>query len=138
MVSFCISPDVFLRAEAQQEIRHYFARYHDGLPTEADFAQWLRGLPNPIRAIYIHNGLAIARRELSFRRYVLEVRGYSLCEHLRATLSAAAFDLWLESREYGTSLYPNQVLEEQAARFTEIMHQQRTTLLALMHNNQAA
>jgi len=84
-------PYVWLQYEAQRSILEYFACYQQLEPTPTDFKHWLESLPYSIRAISICSGYQCALQNLSFKRYVLETRGYSLYDHLQATISVEAF-----------------------------------------------
>lgn len=60
---------------------------------------------------------------MSFRRYVLEVRGFSLYDYLAERLSPDAFAYWLEQKhEHGLSLDPNALADRASAR---LAHYQR-------------
>ena len=104
---FYIPPDQHLRNEIQTGIYHYFQQLANEAPTEEDFTNWVAGLPRRLSIICGINGLGVAKGNLSFMRYVLEVRGLSLYEYLSERVSAEALALWMTSKEYGTSLHPN-------------------------------
>ena len=106
-IMLSISPDVYLRYEVQRAVCRYFAQSVNLEPTEADYHNWLPGLPDPLYAICRAAGFPVAKRNLSFRRFVLEVRGFSLYEFLSEEISPEALSLWLTLKEYGSGLNPN-------------------------------
>jgi hypothetical protein len=99
--------DQHLRIVIQVAVSQYFAQGAALTPTEADYEAWLAGLPGPLYALSRGAGLQCARNNRSFRRFVLEARGFSLYEHLAEHLSPEALALWSTFKEHGSGLNPN-------------------------------
>lgn len=97
-----LSPTQFLRIEVQQAVYHYFQLGAELVATDSDFSDWLTGLPAPLYALCRAAGFGAERQNLSFRRFLLEVRGHSLHEYLADQLSPEAFAHWLMLDEHGS------------------------------------
>ncbi|MDJ0367936.1 hypothetical protein QMK33_22570 [Hymenobacter sp. H14-R3] len=114
-----------LRMEVQQAVYQYFQLGAELVPTEADFSDWLAGLPPSLTGLYRAAGFTAARHNPSFKRFLLEVRGFSLHEHLTQQLSPAAFAWWLTLDEHGSGpdanrwalTYHRQLAARQQERF---------------------
>lgn len=103
-----LTPAQLLRIEVQQAVYHYFQLGADLVPNEADFTDWLVGLPPPLDVVSRAAGFRAAQQHLSFRRFLLEVRGCSLHEYLAHQLSCAAFAHWLTLDTHGSGPDANQ------------------------------
>ena len=62
--------------------------------TPGDFAAWLAMLPAARRAHAESRGLVSARSIPDFKRFLLEKRGYSLTDFLRARLAPNVLAFW--------------------------------------------
>ena len=86
-----LEEEVYRRCAIQRAISDYFALGSHALtPTKAAFEAWWPGLPGHLAGACRYKGFAGALPNLSFQRFVLESRGYSLHEHLAEVLEAAA------------------------------------------------
>ena len=101
--------EIWFRYEIQVATIHYYAQ-DEGLPTTpAHFTMWLDGLPPQRRAVCAANGWPAARHHASFRRYVLELHGFSLYTHFQGHLSPGAFAYWQQGGgDWQSALDPNQ------------------------------
>lgn len=97
-----LTPTQFLHIEVQQAVYQYFQLGAELVPTEADFTDWLAGLPPPLDVLSRVTGFVAAQHNLSFRRFLLEGQGFSLHEHLVDQLSPTAFALWRTLEEHGS------------------------------------
>jgi|GEM_PF-1728192 len=104
-----VSAEVCFLYEIQVATIHYYAQ-DEGLPTTpAHFAAWLEDLPPRRRAACAANGWPAARHHASFRRYVLELHGFSLYTHFQGHLSPGAFAYWQQGGgDWQSALDPNQ------------------------------
>ncbi|HEX8660216.1 MAG TPA: hypothetical protein VF690_21910 [Hymenobacter sp.] len=107
LVDFYVPSDQLLRLEIRSAVHQYFAQGTALTPTEAEYEAWLLGLPGPLYAISRGAGFQCALLNRSFRRFVLEVRGFSLYEYLVEQLSPEALALWGTFKEQGSGLDPN-------------------------------
>ena len=72
----------------------YYREARNVQATPAEFAAWLATLPAARRSHAESRGLASARSIPDFKRFLLEKRGYSLTDFLKARLSPSVLAFW--------------------------------------------
>jgi hypothetical protein len=108
MDDFYIPPHQQQRNEVQLAVCQYFAQGGGVEPEESEFEVWAEGLPSLQRVICTVAGFEAAKGNISFRRYCLELRGFSLYEYMTAHLSPTALDYWRTQPDiWGAALNPN-------------------------------
>lgn len=80
--------------EVQLTVVQYFALGGGIEPKESDFEVWLIGLPYLQRVIYSVAGFEAAKHNACFRRYCLELEGFSFYEYMSTHLSPCARAYW--------------------------------------------
>jgi hypothetical protein len=83
------------------------AYYRQSVPlqlTATDFFDWLALLPAATRADLERQGFAVGGHQLAFLRHCLELRGYSMRQHMMEQLSVAAYELWEKHYEFNGDL----------------------------------
>ena len=101
-------PEPLLQSEVQVAACRYYEQGRHLVATAADFTDWVHSLPATQRIICQRAGFRAAQPNLSFRRYLLECHGFSLCEYFTAHLSPEALHYWATSYQpWGTALNPN-------------------------------
>lgn len=104
-----VPAEVWFLYEIQAATIRYYAQDEGLLATPEHFAAWLEGLPPRRRAVCAYSGWPAARDHASFRRYVLELHGFSLYAHFQAHLSPGAFAYWRQGGgDWQSALDPNQ------------------------------
>lgn len=105
-------PNQAERNEIQVAVCQYFSQGITIEPTESAFSSWLVGLPLKQKVISMVAGYEVAKQNLSFRRYVLELHGFCLYEYMTTHLTPTALHFWLHRQEilgiWGASLNPNE------------------------------
>ena len=77
-------------------------------PKEEEYEVWLEGLPYLQKVICTVAGFEAARQNISFRRYLLELRGHSLYEYMKQHLTPAGLVYWRNQTDvWGAALNPN-------------------------------
>ena len=97
------------RNEVQLAMCQYFALGGSIELEESDFAVWAEGLPNLQRVICTVAGFEAATQNVSFRRFCLELLGFSFYEYMTAHLYPTALDYWrTQPNIWGAVLNSNQ------------------------------
>jgi hypothetical protein len=91
-------------AEITEAARAYYRRAAPLQLTATDFFDWLELLPVATRAKLLREGFSTGRYRLDFLRHCLEVRGYSMRQHMMECLSIAAYEAWEKHYEFNGDL----------------------------------
>ena len=82
----------------------YYRQIEEFVPTAEEVAQWFDALPAPLRLQMHTYGLRRCRTLPSFRRYVLEGRGYSMPAYMAAHLTSDVLVHWVDDGDGGVLL----------------------------------
>ena len=108
MDSIYLPPHQEQRNEVQLAVYHYFTQGADIEPLETEYEVWLVGLPSLQKVVCTVAGFEASKQNISFRRYLLELRGFSLYEYMKTHLSPSALVYWRnQSDVWGAALNPN-------------------------------
>lgn len=95
------TPDLRTLEKVAETVINYYRQLDEWVPTAEEIAQWFDALPAPLRLQMHTYGLRRCLTLPSFRRYVLEGRGYSMPAYMAAHLTPHELLHWVDDGDGG-------------------------------------